>query len=457
MARKLRIFLENTPHLIYQKAIKNLRIFKDKEDIDIFLKYLQELSLKYLVEIHAYSLRKNNFFLLLTPKETTSISKFMQTLGRYYVRFYNTKYNRRGTLWEGRYKLSIVEEKFFFDVMIYIESLKALENSLESTLLGKNKEPVIFHELYKNLGYTPKKRASVYQSLFNSGLTTKKKSFIANAIKTQSLIASNEFIQNLEKKLKQTLLAKKRGRPKKKNFRGKKMYKKLAVLDKEKHKDLKVKPIDNLKFAQGLSFIPVLASEVEKVGKKFPIVFTADDEPSLIALVSLGEQNLAITEDGKWIDSYIPIFLRKYPFALAANNENSEQKLILIDEESEFVSFKEGNPLFDENLEPTPTLSRAIEFLKVYDRDLIITKNVAKNLKESGILEDREISIGEGEEKKVLVKGFQVVNREKLYELSDDILAQWVRKGIIRFIESHLSSLDNIQNLFDLAMKKQNI
>ena len=73
-----------------------------------------------------------------------------------------------------------------------------------------------------------------------------------------------------------------------------------------------------------------------------------------------------------------------------------------------------------------------------------------------GILEDREISVGEGEEKKVLVNGFKVVNREKLNALSDDILADWVRKGIIAMIDAHLKSLENIQTLFEIVQKRQN-
>ncbi len=53
------------------------------------------------------------------------------------------------------------------------------------------------------------------------------------------------------------------------------------------------------------------------------------------------------------------------------------------------------------------------------------------------ILEEREISVGEGETKKVLINGFLVINREKLNALSDEILASWVRRGIISFIDAH--------------------
>ena len=57
--------------------------------------------------------------------------------------------------------------------------------------------------------------------------------------------------------------------------------------------------------------------------------------------------------------------------------------------------------------------------------------------------------------KKVLIKGFLVVNKEKLNELSDDVLASWVRNGIINLIEAHLKSLENIQKLFEILYKQQ--
>ncbi len=104
---------------------------------------------------------------------------------------------------------------------------------------------------------------------------------------------------------------KKRGRPKKIKYKGKRMYKRLVVLDKKSHKDLKVNPMRDLNFAKGVAFVPILAKEVELVGKEFPIVFTAGDNPSIVALVSLGGENLAINSDGKWITNYVLHQFRK--------------------------------------------------------------------------------------------------------------------------------------------------
>ena len=84
------------------------------------------------------------------------------------------------------------------------------------------------------------------------------------------------------------------------------------------------------------------------------------------------------------------------------------------------------------------------------------TKSIAKIILDSGILEDRELSIGEGETKQKKEKGFKVVSVEKLNALDDATLASWVRNGVISFINIHLKSLNNLQNLMNLLYQRNN-
>lgn len=461
MARKVRVFVENTSQHIILKSLSNITLFKDTQDYTTFMDILKELNINHEVSIHAYVLMPKYFEFLATPLLAESLSKFMQSLGRKYVGYYNKKYNRSGTLWDGRYKASLVEDALFmFDVMKHIEKKAPKSHTFSSigkNLFNKDDGVVSFHELYKKLGYTDAQRQEKYLNFFNSRVNKQKDSFITTALEKQLVTGSDAFIQNLENLIGMTLVSKSKGRPKKQTQqKRKKMYKNLVVLDKEQHKELKISPLENLSFAKQSAFVPVVANEVALVGAAFPVVFTADENPSLVSLVSLGGESLAINADGKWITSYVPSFFRKYPFSLASTKENPDQKVILIDEESSLFSKSKGKQLFRKNGEQSETLSHAIEFLTTHENQTIVTKNVAKAIAESGILEDREISVGEGDEKKVLVNGFKVVNKEKLNALSDDILADWVRKGIITLIDAHLKSLDNIQALFNLAQQRQN-
>jgi len=461
LARKVRIFVENQSQHIVLKSLNDLSLFKDEVDYQAFINILRELNSTYEVEIHSYLLMPSYFEFLVTPKYETTLSKFMQSLGRNYVGYYNKKYNRIGTIWEGRYKSSLVQDEIFlFDVMKYIEKKSSnldLHSSLAKNLFGKKDSLVTQHLLYKKMGFTNEERLNRYSEFFNSQIDEKKNEFISTCLEKQLVTGTVDFIKNLEQIIGTTLISKGRGRPKKlTEEKRKKMYKNLVVLDKVQHKELKINPLEDLSFAKQTAFVPVVANEVALVGAGFPVVFTADEKPSLVSLVSLGGESLAINAENKWITSYVPSFFRKYPFSLASTKENPDQKVILIDEDSSLFSKSKGKQLFKKSGEQSETLSHAIEFLTTHENQMIVTANVAKQIADSGILEDREISVGEGEEKKVLVQGFKVVNREKLNALSDDILADWVRKGIIGLIDAHLKSLDNIQALFNIAHQRQN-
>ena len=464
LARKVRLFIKDTAQHIILRSLDNM--FRDELDYMLFLSMIRDIKRRIDLDIHSYVLMPNYLDFIATPSNETSISKFMQSLGRRYVRYYNKKYNRKGTLWEGRYKSSIVEESYIFDVMRYIESRPMIEglisdaslyrySSIHNNLLNEKDKIVTPHRVYRDLGYRDGDRIKRYSQIFYLPIDIEKEKFIISCLEKQLITGSKSFVLKLERLIGITLRERQRGRPKK-NIEGRKnMYKKLAVLDKKAHSNLKVQSMRDLNFAKENSFIPVMATEVALVGSTFPIVFTAGENPSLVALVSLGGESLAINHEGKWITNYIPAFIRKYPFSIAGTKENPQQKVILIDEESDLVSTIDGNELFLEEGEQSETLKNAINFLTNYENNMTITQNVAKVIYDSGILEEREIAVGEGDEKQILVNGFRVVDRDKLNSLSDDILADWVRKGIISLIDAHIKSLEHINTLFELAQQRQ--
>ena len=458
MGRKERLFFENIAQHILIRGIDNTPIFKEAADYRYYENLLKTLSSSMQVALHAYALRLDAIHLLCTFKDKESLARFMQSLGVKYVAYYNKKYGRRGTLWQGRYKSSLVEDRFILDLMHYIEKVVAAPlNSFSQNSDAATPTFLKPHELYKLLGKDAKDRASIYKKrLEKQPLLDDTIGFIEESLEKQRLTGGPEFYKKLEALAGRSLVAQRRGRPKKEDsYKGKKMFKKLVVLDKEAHKNLKISPLEDLKFAKGLAFVPLLANEVAQVATMFPVVFTADEKPSLIALTSLGGENLAINAEGKYIAQYVPAFLRKYPFALAAKEPNSSEKVILIDEEASVLSKSKGKQLFTKDGSESETLKNAINFLTEFEKQAQLTQAVVAEIAESGILEPREISIGEGDEKRVLVNGFLVVNKEKLNQLDDAKLASWVRKGIISFIDAHLNSLKNIEVLFKLASQNQ--
>ena len=268
MARKVRVFIKQASQHIILKSIDSITLFKDDSDYIFFIDILKELSSNIEVNINSYVLMPTYFEFISTPKASDTLSRFMQSLGRKYVGYFNKKYNRTGTLWEGRYKSSLIEDtKYLFDVMRYIESLPkskrlvsdAIEykySSIHKNLLNKQNSIINYHHLYKKLANTQAERNEKYSSIFYSGLEESKKNFISNCLEKQLVTGSIEFIKNLEQTIGMSLISKNRGRPKKENIKkGKNMYKNLVVLDKEKHKELKINPLVNLNFAKQNAFV----------------------------------------------------------------------------------------------------------------------------------------------------------------------------------------------------------
>ena len=451
LSRRLRVFVENMSQHILLSGLNGMDIFIDHQDCEIFESMLASSIINSNIKVHKVCITRREFNFLATPEKFDAIAKFIQSLARKYVAYFNKKYQRSGTIWDGRFRSTIVEDDMIFVVMKYLDQ----KSFQDGCISGDGLVFLTHHQMYKNLGFTDIDRLHNFSNI-TQNIDTEKLDFVESCLKKQIPTASIEFVKNLEKNIGMALSEGQRGRPKKQNQEEKnKMYKNLQVLDKEKHKSLKINPMNDLHFAKNMSSITVGANEVGLMGINFPVVFSADKIPSLMAILSITGENLAINSDGKWMTKYIPSTLRRYPFALASSKEDQNQKVILIDEDSDLFSKTKGKGLFNSKSEQTDVLQNATKFLTAYEQQMQITKNVAKLIADSGILEDREISVGEGDEKKVLVNGFRIVNKEKLNALSDDVLADWVRKGIISMIDSHLKSLDNIKTLFTLAQQRQ--
>jgi len=134
---------------------------------------------KHDCDIHAYVLMTNHVHLLITPHKKEGISKVIQMLGRYYVQYFNHTYQRTGTLFEGRYKATLIDsEQYALGCYRYIELNPVRAGMVEhpaeypwssyrNNALNEKNELVVGHELYKRLGKTIKERCESYRSLFD--------------------------------------------------------------------------------------------------------------------------------------------------------------------------------------------------------------------------------------------------------------------------------------------------
>ncbi|HEX5313612.1 MAG TPA: transposase [Gammaproteobacteria bacterium] len=122
MARLPRFVLPGQPQHVIQRGNNREEIFCAEADYRFYLGKLAAAVMRHDCEVHAYVLMTNHVHLLMTPHAEPGIGKALQMLGHYYVQYYNHCYRRTGTLWEGRYRATLIDgEAYLLTCMRYIE------------------------------------------------------------------------------------------------------------------------------------------------------------------------------------------------------------------------------------------------------------------------------------------------------------------------------------------------
>jgi REP-associated tyrosine transposase len=211
MARYTRIGLPDIPQHIIQRGNNRQPCFHHDQDYAVYLDKLREYASQFKVAIHAYVLMTNHVHLLATPNTETGISQTMQSLGRYYVRYFNKRHRRSGTLWEGRFKAAVIDsDRYFLTVSRYIElnpvRAKMVDHPADYTWSSYHFNALLTpiklitpHPLYLGLGETPTTRAKHYSSLFESEIPDFKLEEIRGAINSTRVLGGEVFKRQLEK------------------------------------------------------------------------------------------------------------------------------------------------------------------------------------------------------------------------------------------------------------------
>jgi putative transposase len=225
MARTSRFVLPNQPHHIIQRGHDRQAIFVDEEDFSSFLRWLREASRQFKVAIHAYVLMGNHFHLLATPSDVLGLGRMMQWIGRFYVPFFNRKYGRTGTLWQGRFKTSIIDsERYFLICSRYIEmnpvraglvpQPSAYRWSSYAHHVGDRPDGLIAdHPLYWAMGNTPFEREAAYKQFMAQPIVQAEVDELNQAVLKGWALGSDAFKKQLEKQSRRRVGPGKRGRP----------------------------------------------------------------------------------------------------------------------------------------------------------------------------------------------------------------------------------------------------
>jgi putative transposase len=225
MARLPRLTLADYPHHIIQRGNNRQAIFVDRQDFETMLGLLAESAQKFSVAIHAYVLMDNHFHLLATPATAEALPLMMQAVGRSYVRYFYQRHGRSGTLWEGRYRSTLIEaERYLLACMVYIDlnpvraGMVALPAawpwSSHAHYLGQRIDKLVTpHALYWALGNTPFAREAAYAALVQAGIGSSEQAALTDAALTGWALGDADFVAELQKKSPRRVAKGRPGRP----------------------------------------------------------------------------------------------------------------------------------------------------------------------------------------------------------------------------------------------------
>jgi len=225
MARPTRLELPGIPLHVIQRGNNRAACFFGEMDRRFYLKCLREAAGRRNCAIHAYVLMDNHIHLLATPNEPGAVARMLQDVGRRYVRIINTIHGRTGTLWEGRFKSSLVDsESYLMTCHRYIE-LNPVRAALTAEpgaypwsshrhySSGAHDKLITEHPVFVGLGPSDAERRAAFCSLFDEQFDASTLRLIRDAANAGSALGSQSFLARTEALLGRRVRLPIRGRP----------------------------------------------------------------------------------------------------------------------------------------------------------------------------------------------------------------------------------------------------
>ena len=210
MARLPRLTLPGYPHHVIQRGNNRQAIFASQADYQTLLNLLLENAQKFKVAIHAYVLMPNHFHLLATPETSDGLPQMMQAVGRRYVRWFNDAQGRSGTLWEGRYKSTVIDtDQYLLTCMAYMDLNPVRAGLVEQAAdyawsshghyIGQKVDKLITpHPLVWGLGNTPFAREAAYAELVKVGISASQQVKLTDSALQGWALGDDDFVKELQ-------------------------------------------------------------------------------------------------------------------------------------------------------------------------------------------------------------------------------------------------------------------
>lgn len=225
MARLPRLTVAGLPHLVLHRAAPDVELFEADDERRIYLAALAQAAHDSAVGVHAYVLLDDRVMLLVTPRTAEGLGRFMQRTGRRHVIGVNARRGRSGTLWDGRFRATVVDpDHDVLDCMCHVESQPVLQGMVAEAAdwvwssaahhVGRQANPLLTDPLaYWRLGNTPFAREAAYRARLEVPLSAERSAQIDDAMTKGWALGSEAFRERLAIAATRRVAPLRRGRP----------------------------------------------------------------------------------------------------------------------------------------------------------------------------------------------------------------------------------------------------
>ena len=247
------------------------------------------------------------------------------------------------------------------------------------------------------------------------------------------------------------------------------LYRQPVLLDSVLHRHNKVGKLSDFSVAQHLHSSYLATAEFDQAALEYVIVFVADGvngvagvgaatgktrvSPIVMLGVIAGE-NLFV-EGARWDAHYLPAYVRRYPFwTIDLAGAPPESPGVMIDTGWSGWSDTVGDAVFDADGKPTPTLERALDFMRQFELEVQRTSQFCELLVDHDLLREMSADAKLPDGSAIAMNGFLAVDHVKLMALPDAAVLELHRNGILGLLHTHLMSLGNLHRLVDRKAKR---
>ena len=223
-------------------------------------------------------------------------------------------------------------------------------------------------------------------------------------------------------------------------------YSSIAPLSQQLHKDFKVRLESKFEYAANANTVPLTVPEFAMVARHYPILLLGDDLVPTAALGLEPGQNLFVRPDGLWVEgTYVPAYIRRYPFILLGGDDN--QLTLGIDTDA---NVEGGRPLFGPDGKETEVIAQAMDFCNQFHNAYLFTREFTEALKKADIVIDCTLEIEPTPGQRVALGAFKRIDEDKFKDLPDSLILEWRKIGFLHPIYFLLQSMNN----WDLLLVK---